>query len=1053
MPHIDHAADHPSTPRLRRALCVLLALLVGLAGLVGLPQVAHAATNGISATLQLNGTSYDGTPVVTEGDVLTLKVQYTDDVEPGSTVVFDLGPNVTLTSVPSGNTAIASVVQTGNSVAVTFKDPWPDDVNQGVFDLKFTVNPVDASAHDQLTWSIDGDQTSRDVIVRNAGDEFADVTNGQSKNLSPDNRTNVMTVAADGTVTLNPSVIGSTLTTYTLRVTSAEARNGSTIADQLPANLAYLAGSFSAKLTTWDEDGLNRSTADFAFSPAISGNSFTSSVDLPADSILVISYAVTVPDEAARAALEAQLQTAADDRGEPGNFSITLQNTATFGTETRTADLRLTGTIPAAAGPTPGSAFGKTSDWTYQELRANADGSLAPPEEIVYTLSANLGQWDGSTANFTLTRNVVISDVLPSQASWQADDADFLTVTGNLALTRAADTVTCSAVEMAVDAQVGTWCVAGQTLLVNVGKQASTSVQVAVKAQVDTVTALPAHPDGTTIADASAYRLRNTAQYYYRDANPYSATRDATIVTLPEDTSGGINDSSVFTKEGTADDTTVDPGDQVTVHYTIAVAAGKGIDARDSRIVDYLDHEVFDVDDPATVAVTGSYDGQALTAADFVTSTDADQNLVIELSDSGKAVVDARGADKRWVVTLALTTVPFEGKQTKTITNRATLFGETGEPRYWSQASNEATSYGDEAEVRKTVYNADSEEWTQTLKARRNADGTLARGVFTYRVEFIPHGGYDAVVIADVRDLLPAGLTFLGFVTEANAATAADPTPGPVDIGGNIEATYAAGVVTLQQADGTVLDAGEPIAAYFAVRVDDPSATVPIVNQIGTTRAVIVPVSYAVGDYVWIDADSDGIQDDDEEVLPGVTVDLLDADGKVVATTTTDSQGRYLFDELVAGTYRIRFTLTEEQAEKYSFTGPDSGRTDADDSDAIAQSGGRVGLTAPFVLDDSNTALTTDYDREVLASEGIDPTWDAGVVLKPPVVVDPGDDTDPDSDDPDDSDDADDADDALANTGATALPALVGSALMLLAGGGALVLVARRRRATPEETD
>ncbi|MEA5118467.1 MAG: SdrD B-like domain-containing protein, partial [Propionicimonas sp.] len=196
-----------------------------------------------------------------------------------------------------------------------------------------------------------------------------------------------------------------------------------------------------------------------------------------------------------------------------------------------------------------------------------------------------------------------------------------------------------------------------------------------------------------------------------------------------------------------------------------------------------------------------------------------------------------------------------------------------------------------------------------------------------------------------------------------------------------------------------------------------------------------------------------GIQDDDEEVLPGVTVDLLDADGKVVATTTTDSQGRYLFDELVAGTYRIRFTLTEEQAEKYSFTGPDSGRTDADDSDAIAQSGGRVGLTAPFVLDDSNTALTTDYDREVLASEGIDPTWDAGVVLKPPVVVDPGDDTDPDSDDPDDSDDADDADDALANTGATALPALVGSALMLLAGGGALVLVARRRRATPEETD
>src|SRR5699024_11116449 len=37
--------------------------------------------------------------------------------------------------------------------------------------------------------------------------------------------------------------------------------------------------------------------------------------------------------------------------------------------------------------------------------------------------------------------------------------------------------------------------------------------------------------------------------------------------------------------------------------------------------------------------------------------------------------------------------------------------------------------------------------------------------------------------------------------------------------------------------------------------------------------------TYAVGDYTWIDSNKDGIQDEDEEVLPGVKVELFDEDG------------------------------------------------------------------------------------------------------------------------------------------------------------------------------
>ncbi|WP_180951841.1 SdrD B-like domain-containing protein [Brevibacterium jeotgali] len=139
------------------------------------------------------------------------------------------------------------------------------------------------------------------------------------------------------------------------------------------------------------------------------------------------------------------------------------------------------------------------------------------------------------------------------------------------------------------------------------------------------------------------------------------------------------------------------------------------------------------------------------------------------------------------------------------------------------------------------------------------------------------------------------------------------------------------------------------------------------------------PKDYAVGDYVWIDADGDGLQND-AEVLPGVTVTLLDGEGDVVATTQTDADGRYMFDQLDAGDYQIEFELTDEQAEIYEFTQADAGGDDAGDSDADPQ----TGRTPVFTLDDSNEALTTDYaTQDVLATEGIDPTWDAGVVLKP----------------------------------------------------------------------
>ncbi len=63
--------------------------------------------------------------------------------------------------------------------------------------------------------------------------------------------------------------------------------------------------------------------------------------------------------------------------------------------------------------------------------------------------------------------------------------------------------------------------------------------------------------------------------------------------------------------------------------------------------------------------------------------------------------------------------------------------------------------------------------------------------------------------------------------------------------------------------------------------------------------------SSAIGDFIWFDANADGIQDLDESGVSGITVALLNEDGKHIATTRTDINGGYLFPGLLAGEYTV----------------------------------------------------------------------------------------------------------------------------------------------------
>src|SRR5699024_3366307 len=112
---------------------------------------------------------------------------------------------------------------------------------------------------------------------------------------------------------------------------------------------------------------------------------------------------------------------------------------------------------------------------------------------------------------------------------------------------------------------------------------------------------------------------------------------------------------------------------------------------------------------------------------------------------------------------------------------------------------------------------------------------------------------------------------------------------------------------------------------------------------------------------VWIDYNGDGLQDESEKaVLEGVIVELykVGEEDTPFKTTETDENGLYIFDELVAGEYKVKFTLTEEQAKKYKFT--TQGQGNETDSDADVE----TGWTKVIELNDDNGNLTKDEDYD-----------------------------------------------------------------------------------------
>lgn len=118
--------------------------------------------------------------------------------------------------------------------------------------------------------------------------------------------------------------------------------------------------------------------------------------------------------------------------------------------------------------------------------------------------------------------------------------------------------------------------------------------------------------------------------------------------------------------------------------------------------------------------------------------------------------------------------------------------------------------------------------------------------------------------------------------------------------------------------------------------------TIPVITLPPLATATRTPTPVSLGNFVWNDLDSDGIQDPGEPGYGGVVVQLWNSSRTLMLDQiTTGSSGFYQLTALGPGDYRIRAVLPSVND---SFSPKDQGIDDTKDSD-INPSGTYLGFT------------------------------------------------------------------------------------------------------------
>ena len=166
-------------------------------------------------------------------------------------------------------------------------------------------------------------------------------------------------------------------------------------------------------------------------------------------------------------------------------------------------------------------------------------------------------------------------------------------------------------------------------------------------------------------------------------------------------------------------------------------------------------------------------------------------------------------------------------------------------------------------------------------------------------------------------------------------------------------------LTTMTDADGNWELPNLPPGSY-TVSVDESTVPSGYLETIPVTTELVIPpgglgvvenafaAPSSIGDFIWEDLDRDGVVDPGENGIEGIVVNLLDPEGNVVATTTTDVAGNYVFDDLLPGTYTVSLDPSSFPTDMSIVFGPDG---NLDSLATIELSSGEDVGTIDFGLD------------------------------------------------------------------------------------------------------
>jgi len=122
---------------------------------------------------------------------------------------------------------------------------------------------------------------------------------------------------------------------------------------------------------------------------------------------------------------------------------------------------------------------------------------------------------------------------------------------------------------------------------------------------------------------------------------------------------------------------------------------------------------------------------------------------------------------------------------------------------------------------------------------------------------------------------------------------------------------------------------GDPTPIQYVIENED--GNIYVLSTIKVYYKEPEDLTVKIGNYVWLDENVNGIQDDNEKGIVGVVVILIDNEtNSEVNRTITDYKGYYLFENLEQNkTYTLKFELPE----KYNVTLQNQGDDDEKDSD------------------------------------------------------------------------------------------------------------------------